>query len=242
MFLNIKHQMSVTVISVSQCWVAWSVIILSLIAYRHLCASWLLYILKHIPLSLNNNNKTYIFAKAKELIQIYERLKKKKKKVMLSLSNKSPCQSSLLKHPYVTPPKTENKPIVEGKIQHKGRGINTSVLHRTEFKGCTTWRQEPKHFNKLFKKTLQFPKTAELRDASPSTKPSPTQSSPQTSPHPRSSPWQLEELSTGSPAAGWPSRPLSTTPPRCTAACPGISEGSSARRPAERQTYSCSCS
>lgn len=59
---NIKHQMSVTVISVSQCWVAWSVIILSLIAYRHLCASWLLYILKHTPLSLNNNNnKKHIY-------------------------------------------------------------------------------------------------------------------------------------------------------------------------------------
>lgn len=85
MLFNIKHHMSVAVISVSQCWVARSVIILSLIAYRHLCASWSLYILKHTPLPLNKKTKSKqnknIFAEAKELFQIYERLKKKKDKI-----------------------------------------------------------------------------------------------------------------------------------------------------------------
>lgn len=156
---------------------------------------------------------------------------------MLSVSNKSPCQSSLFKYPYLTPPKTENKPTAEGgKIHYRGRGINTSVLHRMEFKGCRTWRKEPKHFNKLFQEDPAISRDHRTLRCQPS----PAQNSPQTSTHPRSSPGELGGLSTGSPAAGVPSRPLSTTPPRCTAACPGISEGSSARRPAERQTCSCS--
>lgn len=84
---------------------------------------------------------------------------------MLSVSNKSPCQSSLFKYPYLTPPKTENKPTTEGgKIHYRGRGINTSVLHRMEFKGCRTWRKEPKHFNKLFQ---EDPAISRDRDASP---------------------------------------------------------------------------
>jgi len=84
---------------------------------------------------------------------------------MLSVSNKSPCQSSLFKYPYLTPPKTENKPTAEGgKIHYRGRGINTSVLHRMEFKGCRTWRKEPKHFNKLFQ---EDPAISRDRDASP---------------------------------------------------------------------------
>lgn len=84
---------------------------------------------------------------------------------MLSVSNKSLCQSSLFKYPYLTPPKTENKPTAEGgKIHYRGRGINTSVLHRMEFKGCRTWRKEPKHFNKLFQ---EDPAISRDRDASP---------------------------------------------------------------------------
>lgn len=90
---------------------------------------------------------------------------------MLSVSNKSLCQSSLFKYPYLTPPKTENKPTAEGgKIHYRGRGINTSVLHRMEFKGCRAAEPGERNQNILTnssKRTLQFPETA--MPAQPST-------------------------------------------------------------------------